>query len=110
MFDIGFGEMLFIAILILVFVGPDHIPELMSFTGRYYGKFRRASDDLRRTFNAEVARVESDRRRDELKQRQEEIERRRKEEAPAPEALPPEAPVAADEPPVAAPAPDPAAD
>ncbi|MSQ02416.1 MAG: twin-arginine translocase TatA/TatE family subunit [Myxococcales bacterium] len=80
LFDLSIGELLVIAVLILVFVGPDRIPELMSVAGRYYGKFRRMSDDLRRTFNAEVARHESDRRREELESRRKEIESRRREE------------------------------
>ncbi len=80
LFDLSIGELLVIAVLILVFVGPDRIPELMSVAGRYYGKFRRMSDDLRRTFNAEVARHESDRRREELEARRKEIETRRQEE------------------------------
>jgi sec-independent protein translocase protein TatB len=70
-FDLGFGEMLVIAVLVIVFVGPDGLPDMMRVLGRFYAQIRRASDDLRRTFNAEVARVESDRRRDELRQRRE---------------------------------------
>ncbi len=83
LFDLSIGELLVIAVLILVFVGPDRIPELMSVAGRYYGKFRRMSDDLRRTFNAEVARHESDRRREELETRRKEIEAKRREERDA---------------------------
>ncbi|MBM4368424.1 MAG: hypothetical protein FJ102_19575 [Deltaproteobacteria bacterium] len=60
--------------MILVFVGPDRIPELMSVAGRYYAKLRRLSDDLRRAFNAEVARVEADKRRDELEGRRKDAE------------------------------------
>lgn len=77
MFDLGLGEMLVIAVLVIVFVGPDGLPDLMRVLGRFYGQMRRASDDLRRTFNAEVARVDSDRRRDELRQRRLERERAR---------------------------------
>lgn len=58
-----------IGVVVLVFVGPDRIPELMSTAGKYYGRFRRMSDDLRRAFNAEVARHEADRRRQELEAR-----------------------------------------
>lgn len=77
MFDLGLGEMLVIAVLVIVFVGPDGLPDLMRVLGRFYGQMRRASDDLRRTFNAEVARVDADRRRDELRQRRLERERAR---------------------------------
>lgn len=77
MFDLGLGEMLVIAVLVIVFVGPDGLPDMMRVLGRFYGQMRRASDDLRRTFNAEVARVDADRRRDELRQRRLERERAR---------------------------------
>jgi sec-independent protein translocase protein TatB len=76
-FDLGLGEMLVIAVLVIVFVGPDGLPDLMRVLGRFYGQMRRASDDLRRTFNAEVARVDADKRRDELRQRRLERERAR---------------------------------
>ncbi|MFN7146979.1 MAG: Sec-independent protein translocase protein TatB, partial [Myxococcota bacterium] len=69
MFDFGFGEILVIAVLVIVFVGPDGLPDMMRVLGRFYGQIRRASDDLRRTFNAEVARVDAEKRREELKQR-----------------------------------------
>ena len=29
MFDLGFGEMLVIAVLVIVFVGPDGLPDMM---------------------------------------------------------------------------------
>lgn len=61
--------MIIVGVVVLVFVGPDRIPELMSTAGKYYGRFRRMSDDLRRAFNAEVARHEADRRRQELEAR-----------------------------------------
>ncbi|MDP2312413.1 MAG: twin-arginine translocase TatA/TatE family subunit [Pseudomonadota bacterium] len=84
MFDLGLGEMLVIAVLVIVFVGPDGLPDLMRVLGRFYGQMRRASDDLRRTFNAEVARVDADRRREELRQRRLERERARTATAEAP--------------------------
>ncbi len=77
------GEMLLIAIVILVFVGPERIPELMSAAGSFYGKIRRMSDDLRRTFNAEVARAESDKRRGELDMRRKQADARRQAEREA---------------------------
>lgn len=75
MFGLDFSEMLVIAVLVIVVVGPDDLPKLMSTVGRYYAKIRRMSDDLRRAFNAEIARVEGDQRRDQLKKRKEELEK-----------------------------------
>jgi sec-independent protein translocase protein TatB len=68
-FDFGFSEMVVVAILVLVFVGPDRIPEMMSVAGRYYAKVRRASDELRRAFNTEVARYETEYRRQDFERR-----------------------------------------
>ena len=56
----GWGEIALIAVLILVFVGPDELPKLLRFLGRNYGKLRRASDDLRRTFTLEVDKVDAE--------------------------------------------------
>jgi sec-independent protein translocase protein TatB len=75
--------MLVIGVVVLVFVGPDRIPELMSTAGKYYGCFRRLSDDLRRAFNAEVARHEADRRRSELETRRLSAEAKRQAEREA---------------------------
>ncbi len=68
-----------IAVLAIVFIGPDDLPKMMRIAGRYYAKIRRASDDLRRAFNAEVAKVEAEERREEMRRRREEMERRRAE-------------------------------
>jgi sec-independent protein translocase protein TatB len=69
MFDIGMSEALLIGALVLLFIPPEDLPELFRVLGRWYAKVRRASDDLRRAFNAEVARAEADHRRDELEKR-----------------------------------------
>lgn len=79
LFDLSLGELLMIAVLAIVFIGPDDLPKMMRLAGRYYAKIRRASDDLRRAFNAEVAKVEAEERRDEMRRRREEMERRRAE-------------------------------
>jgi Tat protein translocase TatB subunit len=81
-FDVGFQELVVIAVLILLFIPPDDLPKLMRVLGRYYAKIRRASDDLRRAFNAEVAKVEAEERREELARRREEMAKRRAEVAP----------------------------
>ena len=55
MLNIGLSEMLVIAILAIVFIGPDDLPEMMRFLGRQYAKLRRASDELRNAFQIETA-------------------------------------------------------
>lgn len=79
LFDLSLGELLMIGVLAIVFIGPDDLPKMMRLAGRYYAKIRRASDDLRRAFNAEVAKVEAEERREEMRRRREEMEKRRAE-------------------------------
>lgn len=109
MLDVGLSEILLIAIVTIIFVGPEDLPKLMRTVGRYYGKLRRASEELRSAFQLEVDRVEADRRADEIRRRREELLAKRRaqaqpggptprtDEAPAPDAAPPpkaEAPIA----------------
>ena len=90
MLDVGLSEILLIAIVAIVFVGPDDLPKLMRLAGRYYGKLRRASDELRSAFQLEVDRVEADARAEEIRRRREELLARRKAQAAqtGPEPLP----------------------
>lgn len=133
MFDLSFGEIGVIALLILVCFDADQLPELMRQAGRMYAKVRGASDELRRAFNVEVARAESEQRRDVAERRRAEAARARAERpavadlparaappdavgrparGPAPTASPAASPDAAAAPPAASPdaaAPSPAA-
>ncbi|GEM_PF-1329931 len=79
----GFMELLVIAVLVIVFVGPDRLPEMMRFVGKQYGRLRRASDELRRAFQIEVDRVDGDRRAQEIRKRREELMARRRAEREA---------------------------
>lgn len=81
--NIGLGELLVVGVLVLVFVGPDRLPELMRFLGKHYGRLRRASDDLRRAFQMEVDKQDADRRAEEIRRRREELLARRRLEAEA---------------------------
>ncbi len=89
----GFVELVVIAVLVIVFVGPDRLPEMMRFVGRQYGRLRRASDELRRAFQLEVDRVDAEQRAKEIRKRREELMARRKAEREAN----PEGPVARDD-------------
>ncbi|HJN73353.1 MAG TPA: twin-arginine translocase TatA/TatE family subunit [Myxococcota bacterium] len=80
MANLGLTEMLVIFILVVVFVGPDDLPELMKFLGRAYGKIRRASNELRRAFTLEVDKVEAEGRAAEIRKRREALVARRREE------------------------------
>jgi sec-independent protein translocase protein TatB len=49
MFGIGFGEMLIIAVILLIAVGPKQLPSLMKTVGKGMRDVRRAAEDLRRS-------------------------------------------------------------
>ena len=49
MFGIGFGEMLIIAVILLIAVGPKQLPSLMKTVGKGMRDVRKAADDLRRS-------------------------------------------------------------
>lgn len=53
--SLGVPEILFILVLALLVFGPKRLPELGRTIGRAMGEFRRASTDLRRTLNNELA-------------------------------------------------------
>ncbi len=91
MFGLGFQEMVVIAVLVLMFFPADDLPELMRTAGRWYARMRRASDELRRAFNAEVARAESEYRLDELRSRREAAARARQDAASAQDGPPAQA-------------------
>ena len=76
MFGLGWNEILFVAALALVVVGPDRLPEMLKFLGRQYGKLRRSSDELRRAFMFEADKVDQEQRLAELKKRREAARRR----------------------------------
>jgi len=50
MFDIGWSELLVIAVVAIVVVGPKELPKLMRGFGHYAGKLRRAASDFQRQF------------------------------------------------------------
>lgn len=49
MFGIGFGEMLIIAVILLIAVGPRQLPAMMKTVGKGLREAKKASEDLRRT-------------------------------------------------------------
>lgn len=53
MFGIGFPELLLIAVIALVVIGPKRLPDLARALGRGFAEFRRATDELKQTFEEE---------------------------------------------------------
>jgi Tat protein translocase TatB subunit len=53
MFGIGFPELLLIAVIALVVIGPKRLPDLARALGRGFAEFRRATDELKQSFEDE---------------------------------------------------------
>jgi Tat protein translocase TatB subunit len=53
MFGIGLPELFIILVVALVVVGPDKLPDLARAIGRGVGEFRKATDELKESFNAD---------------------------------------------------------
>jgi sec-independent protein translocase protein TatB len=50
MFDIAWSELLLIAIVALIFIGPKELPQVLHNLGRAAAKLRRSADEFRRHF------------------------------------------------------------
>jgi TatA/E family protein of Tat protein translocase len=76
MWNLGFPEIVIIFIVALVIFGPRKLPELGRSLGRGLSEFKRASNELKRTWEDEVEAVkhEVDLEQDELKKIQTDLE------------------------------------
>jgi sec-independent protein translocase protein TatB len=70
MFGIGFFELVIIAIVALIFVGPKKLPEFMKTAGKFFVQVRRTAGDVRSTFDQVVREAEDELRREEVKELQ----------------------------------------
>ena len=71
MLNIGMGELFVVAILGLVVIGPDRLPEVMRTMGRAYAKVKNATKELRQAFQLEVDKVEAEHRAELIRMRRE---------------------------------------
>jgi sec-independent protein translocase protein TatB len=58
MFGLGFGEIIIVAILALVLLGPDRLPEAAKTLGKTLQDLRKATDGLKGQLEAEMYSVE----------------------------------------------------
>jgi sec-independent protein translocase protein TatB len=58
MFDIGFTEILLIAVVAILVVGPKEFPVLMRTVGRWMGRARSVASEVRSEFHRELAKTE----------------------------------------------------
>ena len=54
MFDIGFSEMLVLAVVALVVIGPERLPKVAKQAGQWMGKLRRYVDDVKTDINRQM--------------------------------------------------------
>lgn len=54
MFDIGFSEMLMVAIVALVVIGPERLPGVARNIGRFAGRLQKYVHDIKSDFNREL--------------------------------------------------------
>lgn len=54
MFGIGFPELLLIMAIALIVLGPKRLPDLARALGRGFSEFKRATEELKQTFNEET--------------------------------------------------------
>ncbi len=60
MFDnLGFGEILVLAIVILIFFGPKKLPEIGKSIGKGLSEFKRAMRDVQENITTEIEKSES---------------------------------------------------
>ena len=60
MFDVSWSELLILAIVTLVFVGPKELPVFLGTLGRYAGMVRKQAGEFRRHFDDAMREAESD--------------------------------------------------
>jgi Tat protein translocase TatB subunit len=68
MFGIGIGELIVIAVVALVLVGPKKLPDLMKQAGKFFVQMRRTANDVKSTFDDFVKQAENELRQDEIEQ------------------------------------------
>lgn len=69
MLNVGILELLLVAGVALMVIGPDQLPKFFRTAGRWYGQARRAADELRRAFVLEADRQDAVERYKQLQER-----------------------------------------
>ena len=60
MFGVGFPEMMIIAVVALVFIGPDKLPGVLRSIGKGLVQLKRATSDVRSTVQDEMHKIEDE--------------------------------------------------
>lgn len=60
MFNVGSGEIILIAVVALLVLGPSRLPEFARGIGKFIREFRRQTDDVRQVVEREFYRMDQD--------------------------------------------------
>ena len=60
MFDVGWSELMVIAVVAIVVIGPKDLPRVMRLVGRWSGKLKRMARDFQGQFNEALREAELD--------------------------------------------------
>lgn len=58
MFNIGFGELVLISVIALIFIGPKQIPEVAKVLGNFIRDIKRASNEFQKQITLPTEHVE----------------------------------------------------
>lgn len=58
MFDIGFGELVLVAVVALLVIGPERLPGVARTAGMWVGRARRFISSVQADINAEISKTE----------------------------------------------------
>mgnify|MGYP000231561678 CR=1 FL=1 len=73
MFEISWSELLILAVVVLIFVGPKDLPVFFNTLGKYAGALRRQANEFKRHFEDAMREAEMDNLRKELESMREEF-------------------------------------
>ncbi len=77
MLSLGVGEIVVIAALLVLVVGPERLPHVLRWAGRTYGQIRRTADEMRRALVLEADRQDAEMRYKKLKEERDRLRRER---------------------------------
>lgn len=78
MLGLGWGEIAIVAVVVLLVVGPDRLPQFARRAGQLYSQLRRTADEMRSALTLEADRQDAEERFKKLKERREKAEAERK--------------------------------
>ncbi len=54
MFGMGFGEILVILVIAVIFLGPEKIPETARTLGKWFNEIKSSVDEVKKSFEADL--------------------------------------------------------